>query len=55
MTAKAVAKGQVLAASDIAFKKPGDGISARLYKDVLGKKGARDLLANHKLAWDDLQ
>lgn len=46
--------GAVLALTDLAFKKPGDGIPAGRYSEVVGRKLTRDLGADHKLAWDDL-
>ena len=38
----------------IAFKKPGDGIPASDYSQVIGKKAVRALPPDHKLDWKDL-
>ena len=46
-------KGTRLTLADLAFKKPGDGIQAAPLAEVVGRKLARDLNADHKLAWDD--
>ena len=51
---KAGGKGQVLSLADLAFKKPGDGIAAARYGEVVGRTLARDLAADHKLTWEDL-
>ncbi len=47
-------KSKKLCKNDLAFKKPGDGISASLYKKVLGKILKKDLPKNAKISWDDL-
>lgn len=53
VTAKPVKAGTVLSRDDLAFKKPGDGIGARFYKNLIGKRVARDLPVNHKLVKED--
>ena len=47
-------KGKQLCENDIAYKKPGDGISAAFYKEVIGKILKRDLPKDVKISWDDL-
>lgn len=54
VTAVPVAAGTVLDERHLAYKKPGDGIPAARAGDLLGRRAARDLLADHKLAWRDL-
>lgn len=54
VTVRALAKGAVVARSDLAFKKPGDGIPAARWKDVSGRMTSRDLPADHKLSPEDL-
>lgn len=54
VTACSIKAGAVLAEADLGFKKPGDGIPAARWRDIAGKKAARDLPANHKLDWKDL-
>lgn len=51
---RAGGKGAKLALGDLAFKKPGDGIPAARYREVLGRVLGRDLAADHKLSWEDL-
>jgi N-acetylneuraminate synthase len=46
--------GATLTLADLAFKKPGDGIPAARYGEVVGRKLARDAAADHKLSWEDL-
>jgi N-acetylneuraminate synthase len=53
VTAAALKKGTVLKKQHLAFKKPGDGIKAADYKSWLGRKIARDLPGNRKLAPED--
>lgn len=54
VTARPLAAGTLLAAEHLAFKKPGDGIAAARRDAVIGRRLARDVPADHKLAWDDL-
>ncbi len=54
VTARALSAGSVLAESDLAYKKPGDGISAARYRELVGRKLARDLAADHPIASADL-
>lgn len=51
---KEISKGMQLVFEDLSFKKPGDGIAARHYEQVLGRITTRNLKTNHKLTWDDL-
>ena len=45
--------GSILTLEDLAFKKPGDGITAAHYKSVIGKTVKADLPADHKFVEDD--
>jgi N,N'-diacetyllegionaminate synthase len=54
VTARPLRAGHIIARGDLAFKKPGDGISASRYAEVLGKRAARDLPDEHKLSAADL-
>lgn len=55
VTARDLPEGAVLAEADLAFKKPGDGIPAAKWRSLLGKRTARALPADHKMAADDLR
>ena len=55
VTARALSAGAVLQPGDLAYKKPGDGISAARYGELLGRKLRRDLPGDHKLAPSDLE
>ena len=50
-----VAAGDILENADLAFKKPGDGISAARYREIIGRRVKFALPVNHKLTKDDLQ
>lgn len=53
VTSKRVTSFSKIKLSDLAFKKPGDGISASQYKKILGKKFIKNLKKNHKLTKND--
>jgi len=53
--ARAVQAGQSLQFADLAFKKPGDGIPAARYEELVGRIVRQTLPADHKIAWDDLK
>ena len=48
-----ISKGSTIKFSHLAFKKPGDGISTREYKKILGKKLKKNVPKNHKFKWSD--
>jgi N-acetylneuraminate synthase len=50
-----VKKGTGLKMADLAFKKPGDGIPASQYQNVLGRQAVHDLAPDHQLSWDDIR
>lgn len=54
VTALAVPAGEALTLDMLAFKKPGDGIPARDYALLIGRRAKRNLSADHKLTEDDL-
>jgi N,N'-diacetyllegionaminate synthase len=54
VTATPVRKGTALTREMLAFKKPGDGIPARDYRALIGRRVKRDMPANHKLSESDL-
>lgn len=54
VTVRSLAAGHVLEREDIAFKKPGDGIPASRWRDVIGRRTRRAVPANQKLTPDDL-
>tara|TARA_Y100000590_G_scaffold465650_1_gene638530 strand:+ start:362 stop:1354 length:993 start_codon:yes stop_codon:yes gene_type:complete len=47
--------GTILEIEHLSFKKPGDGISASSFKDVLGKRIKRDLCVDEQLKESDLE
>lgn len=46
--------GTVLEEKHLAYKKPGDGIPARMFREILGKKTMNNIPANSKLEWSIL-
>lgn len=54
VSARALAAGHVLAREDIAFKKPGDGIPASRWRELIGRRTRHAVAANRKLTLDDL-
>jgi N,N'-diacetyllegionaminate synthase len=53
VTVRPIRVGHVIERIDLAFKKPGDGISAARYREIIGRRVARDLPEEHKLAESD--
>lgn len=53
-TAYALKAGQEITYSDILFKRPGTGIPADRYKDIIGRHVNHDIEANKTLFWEDL-
>ena len=54
VTARDLPRGHRLARSDLAFKKPGDGIPAAQAENVIGRILRHDLQPDHKLSEEDL-
>src|ERR1700704_6360774 len=52
--ARPLIEGHALTPQDLAFKKPGDGISAARWRELIGRRLRRPTPADHKLAFDDL-
>ena len=50
----AISKGSLLTKDNISVKKPGDGIPARCFNDVVGKRAARDIAVDRKLEIKDI-
>ncbi|TWT98638.1 N-acetylneuraminate synthase family protein [Stieleria varia] len=55
VAARSLPQGHELARGDLAFKKPGDGISAKHFQTLVGKRLNRDVPADHLFAVDDIQ
>jgi sialic acid synthase SpsE len=52
---RAVGAGQMLGPDDLTCKRPGTGISALHWDEIVGKRARRDLEADTVLAWTDLE
>ena len=55
VTTRPLAEGHVITEGDLAFKKPGDGIPAARWREVIGKRISHSLAPDHKMSWTDLQ
>lgn len=53
VTAKEINRGNLIDMSNIKFKKPGDGISATEYKNLIGRKINKDLLKDVQIKYED--
>ena len=47
--------GRVLEFDDVAFKKPGDGISAAEFRGIMGRKLKQSVEKDHVFSWSDLE
>jgi N,N'-diacetyllegionaminate synthase len=54
VTARPLGEGHALLRCDLAFKKPGDGIAAARWRELIGRRLRRAAAADHKLCFDDL-
>jgi len=52
VAAKGIPAQKVIGMEDLAYKKPGDGIKAMFFRDVLGKKLVVSVGKDTKLSWD---
>ena len=52
---KAIKKGEVFTVENVACKRPGTGISAKFFKDILGKKAKFDLKGDVMLELDSIE
>ena len=46
--------GQVITNEDLVMKRPGDGIPAIEIDKIIGKKINREIMAGHKLGYNDV-
>ena len=53
-TANSLKAGQEITYNDILFKRPGTGIPADRFKEVIGRHVNRDIEENKTLFWEDL-
>lgn len=50
-----LARGHTLQFTDLAFKRPGTGITPDQYKKLIGKTLTRPVAADHPFSWDDFE
>lgn len=53
-TKNALVKGQFITKDDLSFKRPGTGISADRYNEIVGRRVNKDIKADKTLFWEDL-
>ena len=54
VSARELKEGHVISEEDLAYKKPGDGIPARAYKEIIGKTVKTTIPANEKIEYSQL-
>lgn len=54
VTRRAVSRGEELTETNLTCKRPGTGVSPRFWREVIGKRAARDLDPDRPLAWGDV-
>lgn len=52
--AEEIKAGEVLTSGNLTLLRPGDGIGAVHWKDIIGKKARRDISGDTKLTWEDI-
>ena len=55
VSANSLDKFETIEVKNLAFKKPGDGIPAREYKKLLGKKINKKVNKDYKFKWEDFK
>lgn len=55
VAARPLARGTLIKESDMAFKKPGDGISAASWQELLGRRLTCAVHADHQFKWEDFE
>lgn len=55
VSSRPIGESNVITQRDLAFKKPGDGIPARKYKQILGKKTNKPVDKDHQFTWTDFE
>ena len=55
VVSSAMKAGEVLTASDIAFRSPADGLAPYMVEKFIGKQLVHDVLEEHTLAIDDVR
>ena len=53
--AKEIKAGEVLTGENLVLLRPGDGIGAIHWEDIIGKKTKRDIANGIKLTWEDIE
>lgn len=48
-------KGEVIQLKDMDYKRPGDGLSPKYYKDLIGKKVNRDIQKDEQITFSDIE
>ena len=54
-TSRKILKNKKLTMSMLSFKKPGDGLPTKYYKNIIGKKINKNLDKNHQITFEDLE
>lgn len=55
VAAKNIKQGEIITLKDLAYKRPGNGLSPKCYKNILGKKANKDIKEDEQITLDMLQ
>ena len=55
VSAESIDEFDTISFEKLAFKKPGDGIPAREYKKIIGKKLNKSVEKDYKFKWEDFE
>ena len=55
VSADSIEKDTIIALNMLAYKKPGNGIPARNYKDLIGKRLKNNVNKDYKFKWEDFE
>ena len=55
VSSRSIEKSEVIDERDLAFKKPGDGIPAREYNKILGKRINKCINKDYQFTWTDFE
>ena len=50
-----ISEGTQLSTRHLAYKKPGDGIPASAYQDLIGRRVTKDIIKDEKFEWGILK
>lgn len=55
MTLSEIKRGEVFSINNIGLRRPGTGLPATFYEEIIGRKAVRSLQKNHLISWGDFE